>query len=132
MPCLKCRHKARFGKYKNWQLDTAAMPASIALKALVSEETGYPVPALNQPVFTLTESWALALTHPDESQQALGLLLMQDLTNTDFLAKWSEALGYVPACQVDVIGRVDQRGTQTCPGKNNEYRPALPTRRNHQ
>lgn len=83
--------------YKNWQLDTAAMPASIALKALVSEETGYPVPAFNQPDFTLTESWALALTHPDESQQALGLLLMQDLTNTDFLAKWSEALGYVPA-----------------------------------
>lgn len=83
--------------FSDWQLDTAAMPASVVLKALASDASGYPDPAFAQPTYTLCESWALALTNPDEDQQALGLLLMKDLTEPSFLAKWSEALGYVPA-----------------------------------
>ncbi len=83
--------------FSEWQLDTAAMPASVVLKALVSDASGYPEPAFAQPTFTLSESWALALTNADEAQQALGLLLIQDLTEPAFLAQWSEALGYVPA-----------------------------------
>lgn len=79
------------------QLNTAAMPASVVLKTLRSEATGYPTPAFTQPSFTLADAWALALANPDEGQQALGILLMQDLTEPAFLAKWSEALGYVPA-----------------------------------
>lgn len=79
------------------QLNTAAMPASIVLKTLRSDATGYPEPAFTQPSFTLTDAWALALANPDQAQQALGILLMQDLTEPAFLAKWSEALGYVPA-----------------------------------
>lgn len=83
--------------YSDWQLDTAVLPASLVLKTLASEVTGYPAPALTQPDFTLTESWAVAITNPDEAQQALGMLLIRDLTDPSFLAKWSEALGYVPA-----------------------------------
>ncbi len=83
--------------FANRSLDTAAMPASVVLKALVSTESGYPEPAFTQPEFTLTESWAMALTNPSQGQQVLGLKLMSDLTEPAFLADWSEALAYIPA-----------------------------------
>ena len=83
--------------YAEWKLDTAALPASLVLKALAGESTAYPKPSLAQTSFALTESWAMALTSPAEAQQELGIKLMQDLTETVFLGKWSEALGYVPA-----------------------------------
>jgi len=83
--------------FANRTLDTAAMPASVVLRALVSAESGYPEPAFAQPEFTLTETWAMALTSPSQGQQDLGLKLMSDLTDTAFLADWSEALAYVPA-----------------------------------
>jgi hypothetical protein len=80
-----------------WNLETAAMPASVVLKALSGDTTGQPELLFTPVDFTLTESWTLALAHPDSAQQELGTKLIQDLTETNFLAKWSEALGYVPA-----------------------------------
>lgn len=73
------------------------MPASVVLKALAGDTTGQPELLFTPVEFTLTESWTLALAHPGEAQQELGTKLIQDLTETNFLAKWSEALGYVPA-----------------------------------
>ena len=80
-----------------WNLETAAMPASVVLKALTGDTTGQPELLFTPVDFTLTDSWTLVLANPDEAQQGLGTKLIQDLTETNFLASWSEALGYVPA-----------------------------------
>lgn len=86
--------------FAEWRLDTAVMPASVVLKMTSSDLTGYPEPAFTQPAFSLTEAWVLAITNPNEAQQTLAIKLIQELSDTSFLTKWSEALNYVPALPV--------------------------------
>jgi len=64
----------------NMQADTAIAP--------VPTETGEP--------FTLANGWVWALSTPHTDRQTLAAELAEYLTDSDFLAQWSEAGGFIP------------------------------------
>lgn len=60
--------------------DTAALP--------LPTETGEP--------FTLADGWVWALANPNVDRHALSVDLINYLTESDFLAEWTQATGYLP------------------------------------
>ncbi len=77
-------------------LNTAVVPVSLVLTGL-DETKDQPDPALTQPDFSLGTGLAWALGSPDPARQELALELLSQLSETEFLAMWSEALGKLPA-----------------------------------
>lgn len=77
-------------------LNTAVVPVSLVLTGL-DETKDQPDPALTQPDFSLGTGSAWALGSPDPARQELALKLLSELSETEFLARWSEALGKLPA-----------------------------------
>jgi len=82
--------------FLNRSLDTAIVPVGTILKPreVVNNQ---PKPALTEPDITLGTAMAWALGNPDPARQELALDLVTELTETEFLASWSEALGLLPA-----------------------------------
>ncbi|HHX07920.1 MAG TPA: hypothetical protein GX730_00595 [Chloroflexi bacterium] len=77
-------------------LNTAVVPVSLVLTGL-DESKDQPDPALTQPDFSLGTGSAWALGSPDPARQELALKLLSQLSETEFLARWSEAMGKLPA-----------------------------------
>lgn len=82
--------------FLNRSLDTAVVPVATILKKR-EPVTNQPKPALTEPEITLGTGMAWALGNPDPVRQELALNLMAELTDTEFLSSWSEALGWLPA-----------------------------------
>lgn len=82
--------------FLNRSLDTAVVPVGTVLnqREVVNNQ---PKPALTEPEITLGTAMAWALGNPDPARQELALDLMAELTETEFLSNWSEALGWLPA-----------------------------------
>ena len=55
-----------------------------------------PLPTPDGQPFTLMSGWVWALASPNQDQRILGLELAEFLCDADFLALWTEALGYLP------------------------------------
>ena len=55
------------------------------------------LPAPNQKPFTLMKGWVWALPGLDDSRRELAAELAEFLTESSYLAEWSEAAGYLPA-----------------------------------
>lgn len=82
--------------FLNRSLDTAVVPVGTILNQQ-EEVANQPKPALTEPEITLGTAMAWALGNPDPARQELALDLMAELTETEFLSSWSEALGWLPA-----------------------------------
>ena len=78
------------------RINTAFLPVDVVL--LGRENTSEaPDPALTSPAITLTDAWVWALGSEEPQRQELAVALIEHLADTQFLAKWSEALKAVPA-----------------------------------
>jgi multiple sugar transport system substrate-binding protein len=55
-----------------------------------------PLPTPDGEPFTLATGWVWALASPNQDQRILGLELAEFLCEANFLARWTEALGYLP------------------------------------
>lgn len=82
--------------FLNRSLDTAVVPVELVLNQQ-DEIENQPDPAFTQPEITLGTAMAWALGNPDPARQELALDLISELTETEFLSSWSEALGFLPA-----------------------------------
>ena len=82
--------------FLNRSLDTAVVPVALILNHQ-GEFANQPKPALTEPDITLGTAMAWALGNSDPARQELALDLLAELTETEFLSSWSEALGLLPA-----------------------------------
>ena len=82
--------------FLNRSLDTAVVPVELVLNQQ-DEIENQPDPAFTQPEITLGTAMAWALGNPDPARQEIALDLISELTETEFLSSWSEALGFLPA-----------------------------------
>ena len=81
--------------FLNRSLDTAIVPVATILNRGESVNN-QPKPALTEPDLTLGTAMAWALGSPDPTRQEHALNLLMELTETEFLSSWSEALGWLP------------------------------------
>ena len=81
--------------YLNRNIDTAVVPLSIVLNH--NFEVNQPLPALSEPEITLGDSYGWALGNSNPIRQELALDLLEELSEADFLAEWTEALGWLPS-----------------------------------
>jgi len=81
--------------YINRNIDTAVLPLSIVLNH--NFEVNQPLPALSEPETTLGDSYSWALANSNPIRQELAFNLLEELSEADFLAEWTEALGWLPA-----------------------------------
>ena len=77
-------------------IDTAFLPVDVVLKGRETTPDA-PDPAFTSPSMTLTDAWVWALGSQEPQRQELAVALIAHLSDTQFLAKWSEALKAIPA-----------------------------------
>ena len=70
--------------------------ASQALAEASSDTNLLPLPGLDSQPFTLAAGWSWAVTSTDAGQQALAARLAEFLVDSQFLAEWTAAAGYLP------------------------------------
>jgi ABC-type glycerol-3-phosphate transport system substrate-binding protein len=70
--------------------------ASRYLQERPSDTAAARLPTLDGTEFTLATGWVWALSSPRPERQALAAQLAVHLTESDFLAQWTQALGYLP------------------------------------
>ncbi len=76
-------------------IDTAFLPVDVVLKGRETTPEA-PDPAFTSPSMTLTDAWVWALGSQEPQRQELAVALIAHLSDTQFLAKWSEALKELP------------------------------------
>lgn len=77
------------------RVDTAFMPVDVVLLGMETTPDA-PDPAFTSPSMTLTDAWVWALGSQEPQRQELAVALIAHLSETQFLAKWSEALKAIP------------------------------------
>ena len=82
--------------FLNRSVDTAVVPVGSVLNHQ-GETVDQPKAALTSPEITLASGMAWALANPSPNRQELALDLLEELTDTVFMASWTEALGRLPA-----------------------------------
>jgi len=75
---------------------TAFLPVNVVLQGRETTPDA-PDPAFTSPDITLTDAWVWALGSQEPQRQELALALISHLSETQFLAEWSEALKEIPA-----------------------------------
>ena len=70
--------------------------ASQHIKNMVADSAGSRLPTGDGRPFTLASGWVWALASPDPEKQKLSADLAEFLSEGDFLARWTTALGYLP------------------------------------
>lgn len=78
------------------KIDTAFLPVDIVLQGREATPDA-PDPAFTSPSMTLTDAWVWALGSQEPQKQELAVALIAHLSETQFLAKWTEALKTIPA-----------------------------------
>lgn len=76
-------------------IDTAFLPVDVVLKGREMTPEA-PDPAFTSPSMTLADAWVWALGSQEPQRQELAVALIAHLSDTQFLAKWSEALKALP------------------------------------
>ena len=85
-----------------WQAYLANPTGSIATWAsrYLAESPGQlaiqRIPTLDGKPYTIARGWAWTLASQDSRKRELALQLVEFLTESDFLARWTEAAGYLP------------------------------------
>lgn len=78
------------------RVNTAFVPVDVVLRGREAD-AGAPDPAFTSPNKTLTDAWVWALGSEEPQRQALAVALIEHLSDTQFMAEWSEALKTLPA-----------------------------------
>ncbi len=66
------------------------------------------LPPLSDTPYSLVTGWVWAVSEPDAQRRELALELSEYLVDSDFLAKWSPAAGYLPTRPTVLTGWDDQ------------------------
>jgi multiple sugar transport system substrate-binding protein len=66
------------------------------LANMLADTASAPIPTEDGAAYTLATGWVWALASPQPEKQALGAQLAEFLTESDFLAQWTLAAGYLP------------------------------------
>ncbi len=75
---------------------TAFLPVDVVLQGRETTPEA-PDPAFTSPSMTLTDAWVWSLGSQEPQRQELAVALIAHLSETQFLAKWSEALKAIPS-----------------------------------
>jgi ABC-type glycerol-3-phosphate transport system substrate-binding protein len=70
----------------------------------MAEWAGAPLPTPSGDPYTLATGWVWAMASPDPEREKLSAELAEYLTEAEFLADWSSALGYLPPRQSALQG----------------------------
>ena len=81
--------------FSSRRIDTAFLPVDVMLAGKKTTPEA-PDPALTSPAMTLTDAWVWALGTQEPQRQELAVALIAHLSQTQFLASWSEALKALP------------------------------------
>ncbi len=73
-----------------------------------NENSLAPIPTPKGPISTLGNGWMWALTSPDPSHHPASVKLAEFLTESNFLARWTEASGYLPPRPSALLSWKDQ------------------------
>lgn len=76
--------------------DMAVTWTSRYLANMLADTASAPIPTEDGAAYTLATGWVWALASPQPEKQALGAQLAEFLTESDFLAQWTLAAGYLP------------------------------------
>jgi len=76
--------------------DMAVTWTSRYLANMLADTASAPIPTEDGTAYTLATGWVWSLASPQPEKQALGAQLAEFLTESDFLAKWTLAAGYLP------------------------------------
>jgi ABC-type glycerol-3-phosphate transport system substrate-binding protein len=82
--------------YQNQTAHLAITWSSVFLTTLPADTSALPIPTLGENNFTIADGWLWGLSDPDPERRVLSVQLAEFLTDSDFLADWSEASGYLP------------------------------------
>ena len=82
-------------EFSTRRVDTAFLPVDVVLQAMETTPEA-PDPAFTSPSMTLTDAWVWALGNQESQRQELAVALIAHLSETQFLAQWSEALKAIP------------------------------------
>lgn len=82
--------------YKDGRINAMVTWASSYLANLPVDTTAVIVPPLGKTPQTLATGWGWAVADPDVDHRAVSIRLAEYLSQSDFLASWTEAAGYVP------------------------------------
>jgi len=85
-----------WNEFSTRRIDTAFLPVDVVLRGRDTTPDA-PDPAFTSPGMTLTDAWVWALGSQEPQRQELAVALIAHLSETQFLAKWSEALKEIPA-----------------------------------
>lgn len=77
------------------RIDTAFLPVDVVLTGRETTPEA-PDPSFSSPSMTLTDAWVWALGSQEPQRQQLAVALIAHLSETQFLAKWTEALKVIP------------------------------------
>jgi ABC-type glycerol-3-phosphate transport system substrate-binding protein len=82
--------------YQEGQTEMAITWMNRYLRVLPADSTCVTIPTQDGNPFTLATGWAWALASSDPDHQVLSAQLAEFLTDSDFLAAWTTAAGYIP------------------------------------
>jgi ABC-type glycerol-3-phosphate transport system substrate-binding protein len=82
--------------YRDGRVNALVTWVSNYLTSLPPDTTAVPVPKINETSMSLATGWGWAIADPDLERRALSIKLAEYLSQGDFLAKWTEAAGYLP------------------------------------
>ena len=83
--------------YKDERLNALVTWVSSYLSALPADTTAVPVPPVGKSNQPLATGWGWAVADPDAGHRAMSVKLAEYLSDSEFLAAWTEAAGYLPA-----------------------------------
>ena len=83
--------------YTDSQVDLVVTWASRYLKDKPANSMAAPLPMPDGQAYTLAHGWAWALVSTNPEAQRLSVELVEFLTESDFMAAWSQSAGYLPA-----------------------------------
>jgi multiple sugar transport system substrate-binding protein len=76
--------------------DMAVTWASRFLEETPADSAIAPIPTAEGKLYTLATGWVWALASPQPERQEISVQLAEFLTESGFLARWSQAAGYLP------------------------------------
>jgi maltose-binding protein MalE len=82
--------------YRDLRVNALVVWASNYLSSLPPDTIAVPLPALEESPQTLATSWGWAVADPLPERRALSVKLVEFLADGAFLARWTEAAGYMP------------------------------------
>lgn len=82
--------------YRDLRFNALVTWVSSYLTALPPDSSTVTLPAMDETPLTVATGWGWAVTEPEAERRALSIRLAEFLTEGEYMAKWTEAAGYLP------------------------------------